>query len=137
MAAYDDEKKEIAMQWTAWATLAALTVYLWVFINAGRARHKHKVPAPSMDGPMEFQSAQRVQANTVEQIVLFLPALWLCAWFLGDRWAAAGGALWVAGRILYALGYYRDPSRRGAGFVLAFLASIALMCGAAIGLLFR
>jgi glutathione S-transferase len=127
----------IAMKWTAWTTLAALTVYLWVFANAGRARGKHKVLPPSMEGPLEFQSAQRIQANTVEQIVLFLPALWLCAYFFSDRWAALGGVVWVAGRILYALGYYKDPSKRGPGFVIAFLANLGLMLGAAAGLLMR
>jgi glutathione S-transferase len=123
------------MYWTAWTTLAALAVYFWIIMNAGRARGKYKVKAPSMEGPVEFQSAQRVQANTVEQMAMFFPALWMCAYFLDDRWAALGGAVWVVGRIVYALAYYKDPSRRGAGFVLTQLASLALMAGAALGLL--
>lgn len=122
------------MQWTAWTTLAALAVYIWIFANAGRARGKYKVIAPSMEGPAEFLSAQRVHANTVEQIVLFLPALWLCAYFFSDRWAAFGGVVWIAGRIAYALGYYKDPSKREVGFIVTFLASIGLMIGAAVGL---
>jgi glutathione S-transferase len=127
--------KEIDMQWTAWTTLAALGVYFWILANAGRARGRHKVPAPSMDGPPEFLSAQRVQGNTVEQMVLFLPTLWMCAYFLDDRWAAAGGAVWIVGRVLYALAYYKDPALRGPGFVLAMLATLALAIGAAVGLL--
>ncbi|MFC3108410.1 MAPEG family protein [Undibacterium arcticum] len=123
------------MQWTAWTTLAVLAVYLWVIFNAGRAREHHKVAAPSMDGPLAFQSAQRVHANTVEQLVMLLPALWLCAYFLGDRWAAAGGALWIVGRVMYALGYYQDPSKRGAGFGINLLAVVALMLGTAVGLM--
>lgn len=123
------------MYWTAWTTLAALAVYFWIIMHAGRARGKYKVKAPSMEGPVEFQSAQRVQANTVEQMAMFFPALWMCAYFLDDRWAALGGAVWVVGRIVYALAYYKDPSRRGAGFVLTQLASLALMAGAALGLL--
>ena len=125
------------MQWTAWTTLAVLAVYLWVSINAGRARATYNVSAPSMDGPLAFQSAQRVQANTVEQLVLLLPALWLCAVFLGDRWAAAGGALWVVGRVIYALAYYRDPQQRSTGFGINVTAIVALMLGAAAGLLLR
>lgn len=123
------------MRWTAWSTLAALAMYFWVFAQAGRVRARLKIKAPSMDGPVEFQNAIRVQANTVEQLVLFLPLLWLCAVFLGDRWAAAGGALWTIGRILYALGYYRDASRRGPGFGISLLATAALGVGAVIGLL--
>src|SRR5438445_590610 len=123
------------MQWTAWITLAALVVYIWILTNAGRARVKYKVTAPSTDGPLGFQSALRVQMNTVEQLVLFLPALWLCAVFFSDRWAAAGGVLWIVGRILYALSYYKDPAKRGPGFGLTMLASAALMLAAAAGLI--
>jgi len=123
------------MQWTAWATLAVLGVYFWTGIMAGTARGKYKVPAPAMDGPLPFQSAQRVQMNTLEQLPLVLAPMWLCAMFLGDAWAAAGGLLWSLARILYALGYYRDPSKREFGFVLGMIASGALVVGSVIGLL--
>jgi glutathione S-transferase len=119
---------------TGWATLAALIVYVWMLANAGKARGKYNVQAPSMDGPIAFQSAQRVQANTVEQMVVFFPALWMCAYFLSDRWAAVGGAVWVIGRIVYALGYYKEPGKRTAGFGITALATLALMAGAATGL---
>lgn len=123
------------MQWTAWITLGALMIYLWTAINVSKARATYKVPAPAMDGPLEFMCVVRVQANTVEQLVIFLPALWLCAYFLGDRWAAAGGALWILGRMVYALGYYQAPSKRGIGFGIGLAADLALMIGAAIGLI--
>jgi glutathione S-transferase len=122
------------MKLTAWATLAILGVYFWTFAMAGLARGKYKVIAPSMDGPLPFQSAQRVQVNTLEQLPLVLAPLWLCAMYLGDVWAAAGGAIWCVGRILYALGYYRDPAKRELGFVVSMLASAALVVGSVIGL---
>lgn len=120
---------------TAWATLAALGVYFWTGVMAGWARIKYNVPAPSMDGPLPFQSAQRVQANTLEQLPLVLGPLWLCSHYLGDRWAAAGGLLWCVGRILYALGYYRDPAKREIGFIVGMVACGALVAGSAVGLL--
>jgi glutathione S-transferase len=123
------------MYLSAWATLAVLGVYFWTGVMAGYARAKYKVPAPSMDGPPAFHSAQRVQANTLEQLPLVLVPLWLCAFYLNDAWAAAGGLLWCAGRIAYALGYYRDPARREIGFVLGMVASALLICGSAVGLL--
>ena len=101
---------------------------------AGASRGKHKVKAPSMDGPLAFQSAQRVQANTLEQLPLVLAPMWICALFLGDRWAATGALVWCIGRVLYALGYYRDPAKREIGFIVGMLASAALVVGGVVGL---
>lgn len=123
------------MYWTAWVTLAALAVYIWMIVNVGRARQRYQVPAPLTEGPQEFMSVMRVQMNTVEQLIIFLPALWLCAWFLGDRYAAAGGVAWILGRVMYAAAYYRNPAKRGPGFGLTVMASFALMAGAVVGLL--
>ncbi len=125
------------MHLTAWITLAALAVYGWTFFAAGRARVAYKVEAPSMDGPPEFLRAMRVQANTLEQLPLLLAPLWLCAWFLGDAWATAGGAVWCVGRIMYALAYAKFPPSRAAGFVIALIGSGGLMAGTAAGLLLR
>jgi glutathione S-transferase len=122
------------MKLTAWTTLAALGVYAWTMSNAAVARGKYKVKAPSMDGPLPFQSAMRVQANTLEQLPLLLAPLWMCALFLGDIWAAAGGAPWCIGRILYALAYYKDPSKRELGFVIGMAACGLLIAGTCVGL---
>lgn len=119
---------------SAWITLAALGVYFWTGAMVVFARVKYKIMAPTMDGPVPFQSTLRVQANTLEQLPLVLVPMWLCALYLGDGWAAAGGALWCAGRVVYALGYYKDPSRREAGFVIGMVASGLLVLGSVIGL---
>ncbi len=121
--------------WTAWTTLAALALYFWTIYRVGRARARFGVKAPFTDGPPAFLSVLRVQINTVEQLILFLPALWLCAFLAGDRVAAAGGVVWLAGRLWYAIAYYRDAARRGPGFMIALLATIGLMLGAVWGLL--
>ena len=123
--------------WTAWTTLAVLVLYFWTIFNVGRARAKFNVKAPSIDGPPAFLNVMRVQANTVEQLILFFPALWLCALLAGDRYAAIGGMVWLAGRLWYAIAYYRDAARRGPGFVIAMLATAALMIGAVAGLVLR
>jgi glutathione S-transferase len=123
------------MHLTAWITLAALAVYLWTGINVARARGIFKIPAPVMDGPLAFQSVLRVHANTLEQLPMLLVPLWLCAVYLGDTWAAAGGLLWCVGRVVYALGYYRDPAKREAGFITAMIASALLILGTVVGLL--
>lgn len=115
---------------TGLVTLAALVVYFWTVMMVGRARGLYKVPAPAMDGPPEFLRAVRVQVNTLEQIVLFLPALWLFAAAWGDTAAALVGIVWPAGRILYAMAYYRDAAKRGPGFLIAMLPTMILLLGA-------
>ena len=122
---------------TSWVTLAAILMYIWIVVQVGRARGKFQINAPRMDGPPEFLAVQRVQANTVEQMVVFFPALWLCAYAWHDHWAAMGGAIWVIGRIAYALGYYRDPDKRSMGFMISTVALFILIGGAVYGLITR
>lgn len=123
------------MQMTAWVTLATFAVYIWMIYNVGRARGTYQISAPIHEGPEPFMCVLRVQANTVEQLVIQLPALWMCAFFLGDRWAAIGGVIWVVGRVIYAKGYYKHPAARSAGFGISTFATVALMIGTAVGLL--
>ena len=123
------------MKLTAWVTIASLLMYIWVFAKVGKARATYHVAAPSTDGPIEFLTAMRVQSNTVEQLILFLPLLWLCCVFMSDQIAAALGAVWVAGRIIYALGYYSAPEKRGLGFGISSLAGAGLLLAGAYGLI--
>jgi len=117
---------------TALVTIVALLVYVWVSLKVGGARAKHGVKAPATDGPDEFMRVFRVQQNTVEQIVLFIPALWMFATAWGDLWAAAVGVFWPIGRLIYAFSYYQAAEKRGAGFGLTFLPSVILLLGALV-----
>ncbi len=122
------------MKLTAWTTLACLLMYIWIFAKVGLARKKFGINAPETQGPVAFLSVLRVQANTVEQLVLFLPALWMCAYFLNDQFSALTGLVWVAGRIIYALGYYQAPEKRSIGFGIASLSTMVLIAGTVAGL---
>jgi glutathione S-transferase len=118
-------------------SLAALVLYAWVVSLVGRARGRFKIAAPAMTGHPEFERAVRVQGNTLEQLVPFLAALWLAAAF-SLPWIAAGlGVLWLIGRVLYALGYLKDPSKRELGFVVGSIATVALMIAALVGIVMR
>src|SRR5580700_8698456 len=101
--------------YTAGATLLMLLLYFVLTGVAGRARAKYGVKAPAVTGNEHFERAYRVQMNTVEQMVFFLPSLWLYAILVSDKGAAAGGLIWVAARVLYAVNYLRDPDTRGPG----------------------
>lgn len=118
---------------TAIVTIVALILYFVVTMNVGRARIKYNVLAPRTDGPEEFLRYFRVQMNTLEQIVLFLPLLWLAALSVHDGLAAAIGLFWPVGRTIYARSYYRNPAKRGPGFVVGIATDMALMLIAAYG----
>ena len=118
---------------TALVTTLSLAVYLWVTLKVGGARAKHGVKAPNIDGPPEFQRVFRVQQNTLEQLALYVPVQWIFAAAWGDVAAAAVGALWPIGRILYALSYYQAAEKRGAGFGITFLSSAVLLIGSLVG----
>ncbi len=119
--------------YTAAVTLAALLVYFALTVNVGRARTRYGIKAPAVTGNEKFERAYRVQMNTLEQLVFFLPALWLYAMLVSDAGAAVGGLIWVIGRIIYALAYPRDPATRGRGVTITMLAQAGLFLGAAYG----
>lgn len=120
--------------WPGLVAVAALFLYFTLIANVGRARAKYKVMPPQMSGPPEFERVLRVQANTLEQLIIFLPALGLFAFALSPRWGAGVGAVWVVGRLLYAWGYYQAAEKRMLGFALAAFSSLTLLLGALVGL---
>ena len=119
--------------YTAAVTLAALLVYFALTVNVGRARGRYGIKAPAVTGNENFERAYRIQMNTLEQLVFFLPALWLYAVLVSDGGAAVGGIIWVIGRIIYALAYTSDPATRGRGVMITMLAQLGLFLGAAYG----
>lgn len=121
--------------YTALATLLDMVLYFWVTLNVGIGRRKYKVAAPATDGPEPFLRIFRVQMNTLEQLALHLPLLWIAAYAMDDVFAAAIGLIWLFGRSLYAIRYYRKAGRRTKGFVISMLANLALLAGAMAGTL--
>ncbi len=111
-------------------TLLALLTYFWTSLRVGAARGKHGIAAPSVLGHPEFERAYRVQLNTLEWLPLFLPSLWLFAYYWDAKIAAAIGAVWIAARIYYAVTYVKDPAKRGPGFGLQALSTAILLFGA-------
>jgi uncharacterized MAPEG superfamily protein len=120
--------------WPAIITLLSLVVLIWVACIVGHYRKKCNVKAPAVTGDPLFERAYRVQMNTIESAIVFLPALWLAARWGSGYLIPVAGALWIAGRILYALAYLKDPAKRSLGFGISFFAIILLMIQAAIGL---
>jgi glutathione S-transferase len=117
------------------AIVAALVLieYMVIVGWTGQARGRYGVAAPATTGHPVFERWLRVQANTVEQLVIFFPGLWLFARYVNADLAAALGLVFLVGRALFARGYVADPARRGPGFILTFLSNAILVLGGLIG----
>lgn len=116
-------------------TVIALLVYFLTTINVGRTRFKYKVLPPATSGDPNFERALRVQQNTLEQMIIFLPLLWLFCFYINPIWGAGIGGFWVVGRILYALGYYQAAEKRMIGFAISSLCNLALFAGSVAGII--
>ena len=71
--------------------LAVFQAFSFAYL-VGKQRVKHGVKAAAITGEAEFERAFRIHQNTVEQMVIFLPALWVFGYtsagvnFLAIRW---------------------------------------------------
>ncbi|MGF0536839.1 MAPEG family protein [Agrobacterium sp. ES01] len=125
------------MRFTVLATFAALVAYIFFFIRVARARKEYGVEAPKTTGNVNFERVFRVQQNTVEQMVLFLPSLWIFGTYVSDPLAGFLGLCWTGGRALYAVEYYSDAKKRGPGAVITWLSSFILLIGGTVGALLQ
>ena len=116
--------------------LPAIVVLLTVLLQfgtvwaAGHAREKYGVKAPAIAGHPAFERAWRVQMNTLESTLIFLPTLWLAVQYGYPLWAGVAGLVWVAGRVWYAVAYLQDAAKRGPGFMVSTMAwGVTLVLG--------
>ncbi|NCO75255.1 MAG: MAPEG family protein [Cyanobacteria bacterium] len=115
-------------------TVSALLVYFVTIINVGRARVKYNVMPPAMSGDPNFERALRVQENMLEQLIFFLPLLWIFSYYVSELWGAILGGIWILGRVLYAWGYYQEAKKRTLGFGISSLSGMSLLLGCLISL---
>ncbi len=108
-------------------TALALIQFVFFGIQVSRTRGKSGIKAPTMTGSPELDRMFRVHVNTMEQLVLFIPALWLYAHYVNPLWAAGIGLVYVIGRFIYRAAYLKDPSNRTLGFALSFLPSAVML----------
>ena len=123
------------MPWIVLVAVFALLQFSVFGALVGRARGRYGVHAPATTGHEMFERYYRVQYNTLEQIVVFLPALFLSAGYgFGEDWmSAALGAVYLIGRQVYLTSYVRDPKSRGLGFGLTVIPVAMLLFNAGVG----
>lgn len=113
------------------ALITLLTVMLMIAtaMIVGKARGKYNIKAPATTGHPDFERAYRVQANTLEAAVAFLPVLWVAGSYSprSGTLTAVLGAVWLIGRVWYIAGYLQAAEKRGMGFMVAFFALFGLL----------
>lgn len=118
------------------AVLAVLQFFLFGIL-VGRARKRHGIRAPATSGDESFERAFRVHVNTMEQLVGFLPALFLASVYWPNAVVAGVGAIYLGGRFLYRHLYLADPSRRRPGFLLTVIPTFTLLAASLVGAVIR
>ena len=116
-------------------TVLALIQYIVQGVRVGQARQRYGVEAPATTGHAIFERHFRVHQNTLEQLLIFLPGMWLFGWYV--RWGIAAllGVVFIVARFIYERAYVADPNQRTTGFVATAIVNGVLLIGALIGAL--
>lgn len=125
----------LVMKFTALVTLAALALTFVFSGRVGSMRRRYGIDAPATTGHPEFEKANRIHYNTIEQLVLFVPLLWLASNVIGDLPAAGLGLVWLVGRLIYSWGYQQSGDKRAPGMIITMLASFGLFVGVVWGVI--
>ena len=115
----------------------ALMQFLYFGFAVGGARGRYGVEAPAITGNEHFERYFRVHMNTLELLIVLIPALLMFAHYISQIWAAALGAVYLVGRFVYFAGYIREPAKRSVGFMMSFLPIAALLLGGVGGAIVR
>jgi len=115
------------MEYVALVTVLLVSQYMVFIMLVGAARGKSGIKAPAVTGDEGFERAYRVQMNTLEQLMVVLPALWVSGMYFDSLVAALLGLAFFLGRVMYRAGYVKDPEKRGVGFGIGFLAVLGLI----------
>jgi len=111
----------------------AVAQFLFFGFKVGEQRRESGLKAPQMTGHDGFERAYRVQMNTLESLVAFLPLLLLAGKYWPSILVALIGAVFLVGRMLYWQAYMTDPSKRGTGFMLSLASTAILLILAFLG----
>ncbi|MEP6485056.1 MAG: MAPEG family protein [Rudaea sp.] len=122
------------MIWVDVVTLLALLEYFFFIFQVSRARTRYGIRAPATTGNEVFERYFRVQQNTVESLIMFLPSMWLAVRYWYPTYVAAIGAVFVIGRLIYSFTYVSDPKKRTLGMMLSTLPIVVFWIIAGFGI---
>ena len=114
--------------------LLALVEYIAFVMIVGATREKYGVLAPATTGHDDWERLYRIQVNTAEQLVLFIPSIYAFSHYVNELWAIVFGCIFLVGRIAYFFGYKKSAEKRMPGAIMTTLPSYIMVIGAIIGL---
>ncbi len=121
------------MEYISLVVIIALIEYLFFQGVVGKARGDYQIKAPAITGDQNFERKFRVQQNTLEQLIVFIPAIYLAGIYANEIAAALLGSLFLIGRPIYYRGYVNNPSRRGTGMLIGYIPTVLLLLMALVG----
>jgi len=122
------------MQYVELTVIATLVQFLFFGVMTGKARVKYGVKAPAIIGAEGFERMYRVQMNTLEMLVIFIPAIFIASNYWSPLLTSGLGAVFIIGRFMYWRAYVADPKTRSIGFMLSLLPSVALIVLSLVGI---
>ena len=122
------------MMWIDLVAVLALLQLVFFGVLVGSARTKYGVHAPATTGHPQFERMYRVQMNTLELLVVMVPALYLSARYWSPTLIAVGGAVYLLGRMVYWRSYTKDPATRTLGFGLSIFPILVMLGATLVGI---
>jgi glutathione S-transferase len=123
------------MQFVELVAIIAVLQFLSFGALTGRARRQSGLKAPAITGNEGFERMYRVQMNTLELLIAFLPALFLAAKYWPASLVAGLGDAYLVGRFAYWRAYVSEPSTRRLGFMMSMLPTMFLAILALVGII--
>lgn len=115
--------------------MLALIEFLYFGILVGGARGRTGVTAPAVSGNLEFERPFRAHQNTLEQLIVFVPAMFATGYYVSDIFAVIAGVTFLIGRAIYFRTYSADAEKRGPGMIITMVANVSLVLGGLVGAL--
>ena len=117
--------------------LLSIVEYQFFSLKVGMARGKYDIKAPATTGHEVFDRYYRVHMNTMEQLIVFIPAILVFAYFGNPTYAAGLGAFFLVGRIIYFVSYVKDPTKRGLGFIVGWIPMVLMVLAGLVSVLIQ
>ena len=121
------------MEYSIIIIMIALLQYSFFGIRTGLARPKYGILPPKVTGNETWERLFRVHQNTLEQLVVFIPAILAFSHYVSPQWAAGLGVLFIIARQIYSYSYIKNPPKRI--FPPSFFINVILVIGSLVGVM--